>query len=121
MYLRTDGKCDSSWSGPHRVTKIFSDVSVEINGDNVTRHVSHLKRVPQKESRPNGDSESTSDDENLGYGRVEADFPDLEYGGPVPSGNSSDDDDQSFTEQRPQLRRSSRARQRPRYLEDYVF
>ena len=47
VYLKPPSKrCDVSWSGPHRVTSIKSGVTVELNGDGVTRHVSHLRKVP---------------------------------------------------------------------------
>lgn len=47
VYLRRpDGRCDLSWSGPHRVTMIKSSVSVELNDDGISRHISHLRRVP---------------------------------------------------------------------------
>ena len=48
VYLRTDGKCDSEWSGPHKVTKILSDVTLEINGDTIPRHITHVKKVPRR-------------------------------------------------------------------------
>ena len=41
VFLRGDGRCDSQWSGPHRVTAIHSSVAVELDDDGVTRHVSH--------------------------------------------------------------------------------
>ena len=47
VYARTDGKCTSEWSGPHVVTAVKSAVSVELDEDGVTRHVSHLRRVPR--------------------------------------------------------------------------
>ena len=31
----------------YRVTKLFSDVSLEVNGDDIPRHVSHVRRVPR--------------------------------------------------------------------------
>ncbi len=47
VYLRPPkGRCDSKWSGPHRITAIRSSVSVVLNDDGVSRHVSHLRRVP---------------------------------------------------------------------------
>lgn len=43
VYLRTDGKCTSEWSGPHRVTAIRSVVAVELDDDGISRHIVHLK------------------------------------------------------------------------------
>lgn len=49
VYLRDPlGRCDTEWSGPHRVTEVRSGVSVVINDDGVSRHVSHLRFVPGK-------------------------------------------------------------------------
>ena len=56
VYLRPmSGRCDVEWSGPHRVSSIRSNVTVEIDGDGVSRHVSHLRRVPHT-SRYRGSS-----------------------------------------------------------------
>ena len=47
VYLKpVDGRCDITWSGPHRITKLLSNVSVIINNDGVARHVSHLRLIP---------------------------------------------------------------------------
>lgn len=47
VYLKNlTGRCDSVWTGPHRITSICSSVGVVINEDGVTRHVSHLRPVP---------------------------------------------------------------------------
>ena len=67
-YMRTDGKCDSEWSGPHRVTKIISTVSLEVNSDQITRHVSHFKKVPRNiengEMIKGSSSESSSESDS---------------------------------------------------------
>ena len=48
VFLRdARGRCYVPWSGPHRITFINSNVSVELDDDNVSRHVSHLRLVPQ--------------------------------------------------------------------------
>ena len=50
VYLKSvSGRCDSTWSGPHRITSICSSVSVILNEDGVARHVSHLRLVPGEE------------------------------------------------------------------------
>lgn len=47
VYLRpASGRCDEPWGGPHVVTCIRSSVSVELDHDGISRHVSHLRRVP---------------------------------------------------------------------------
>ena len=101
VYLRRpDGRCDLEWSGPHRVTAVLSNVSVVLNDDGVSRHVSHLRRVPQLLT-PNscGDtSDDSSNDSDSSWGRhggAGADAPVLP-------------------------RRSTRKRQPPARLQDYV-
>ena len=43
VYLRpSSGKCDVEWSGPFRVTRLFSSVSLEVNDDSIRRHVSNV-------------------------------------------------------------------------------
>ena len=47
VYLRSShGRCDVPWSGPHTVTALRSSVSVELDEDGVSRHISHLRLVP---------------------------------------------------------------------------
>lgn len=47
VFLRPpSGRCDVDWSGPHIITDINSNVSVTINEDGISRHVSHLRLVP---------------------------------------------------------------------------
>lgn len=49
VYLRpATGKCDVEWSGPHYVTDIRSRVSVVLNDDGISRHISHIRRVPSR-------------------------------------------------------------------------
>jgi len=69
VYLRSTGKCDDPWTGPHRVSKIHSAVSLELNNDGVTRHVSHLRKyaddpVPMEEMRSREESEWSSETES---------------------------------------------------------
>ena len=46
VFVRSSGRCMDAWSGPHRVTQIWSPVAVEIGGDGIKRHVSHMRLVP---------------------------------------------------------------------------
>ena len=74
VFLRTDGKCDSAWSGPHRITMIKSPVSIELNGDGITRHVSHVKRVPgttTDSGRLEADELSSDSDDDISPSHVE--------------------------------------------------
>jgi len=49
VYLKPKSrKCNIEWSGPHRITKIHSNVSVEIDGDDISRHVSFLRLAPRQ-------------------------------------------------------------------------
>ena len=48
VYLRRpDGRCDREWSVPHRVTALNSSVSIVLDDDGISRHISHVRRVPQ--------------------------------------------------------------------------
>ena len=40
VFLRSSGRCDDPWSGPHRITSIQSTVSVEIDNDAVRTMIS---------------------------------------------------------------------------------
>ena len=123
VYLRGDGKCDSEWSGPHRVTKLISDVSLEINGDDVPRHVSHVKRVPRTpEERSeiivdhNSNSGSESDSSN------ESDDPQHDYSVDLCADSVHDpelDEPDDASPGSTQPRRSVRSSRRPFYLRDY--
>ena len=112
VYLRTDGRCDSEWSGPHRVTRIISDVSLEVNSDDIPRHISHVKRVPQKlENNIHGEDSNSSESEDESI-LIPVDFPN------TPSRLDGDITPVTVT---PPLspRRSPRVRRRPTYLNDY--
>ena len=50
MLLRQNARCDKPWSGPHRVTAIKSSVSVALDDTDIPRHISHLRRVPEKKA-----------------------------------------------------------------------
>ena len=64
VYLRQPGsRCDTAWSGPHRVTDILSNVSVQLDADGIARHVSHLRLVPGYSS-PENVSSVTFNEEN---------------------------------------------------------
>ena len=60
VYLRPpSGRCDDEWSGPHIVTSVRSSVSLVIDDDGVSRHVSHVRLVPG--SRLNGGESDVGD------------------------------------------------------------
>ena len=61
VYLKTSSRCDIPWTGPHRVTSINSDVSLELDGDGVVRHITHVRRVISKSGNADDDDD---DDEN---------------------------------------------------------
>lgn len=106
VYLRpSSGRCDDVWTGPHTVTKLNSSVSVVIDEDGVSRHVSHLRLVPG--SRDFNASEIERD------GRLVALFRDSGSSGPDDSGEETDVDEG--------LRRGSRVRKRPIWWGDYDF
>ena len=100
VYLRVpDGRCSNEWSGPHRVTKLQSDVSVILDEDGVTRHVSHLRKIPRdttqfKEVKEMEDSDNDSSDQQ--------------------EDEESDDDISDQQEDKsPKLFRSTRIKQKP--------
>ena len=123
VYLKpVDGRCDITWSGPHRITKLLSNVSVIINNDGVARHVSHLRLIPGQEKSsdetyvrlPVMETSESDEDDNLNivqvYRRGEHDRPNEE---PRPSGSTNVD----F----PVLCRSSQKKVVPVRLQDYVL
>jgi len=58
VYVRdATGKCDKVWSGPHRVSKIVSRVSFEINNDGIARHINHGRIVPKTRKHIESDSD----------------------------------------------------------------
>jgi len=58
VYVRdATGKCDKEWSGPHRVSKIVSRVSFEINNDGIARHINHGRIVPKTRKHIESDSD----------------------------------------------------------------
>jgi len=58
IYLRDpSGKCDRVWSGPHRVSRIISRVSFEINDDGISRHINHARVVPRTRKSLESDDE----------------------------------------------------------------
>lgn len=102
VFLRpSSGLCDKDWSGPHTVTQIMSSVSLILDDDGVTRHVSHLRRVPVPRN-PSAES-SDADDKD----EISADSDSGDIGGV---------DDTSSV----RLRRSSRERRQPCWFRDYV-
>ena len=48
VYLRPpSGRCDEPWTGPHRVTDVKSRALLELDGNGVARHISHVRKVPR--------------------------------------------------------------------------
>jgi hypothetical protein len=45
VYRKESTKCHQPWSGPHCVTKILSDVALEVNNEGITRHVSFFRHA----------------------------------------------------------------------------
>jgi ribonuclease HI len=112
VYLRRpDGRCDREWSGPHRITLLKSSVSVVLDDDGVSRHVSHLRRVPnkvlqQKAISDVSDSDSGDDQVDVGDGEnQENDSGDDQ----VDVGDGENQEEAGGVE----LRRSTRQRQQP--------
>ena len=115
VYLRPpSGRCDEEWSGPHRVTSVNSAVSVVINNDGVSRHVSHLRAVPQSYT-DEGDAEIAIPESGDGDGAGEGD------GEPDDGAGESDGDDQEQDSCEETLRRSTRVRRPPVWHSDYVM
>ena len=119
VYLRTDGKCDSEWSGPHRITCIKSAVSVELDDDGVTRHISHIKKVPRSSDHAGSEIQSDSSDTDDTDDSVDIDThtnaQEYVYHPDLPSAATSDDEDNHSSPIRP-----VKTRHPPRYLCDYV-
>ena len=93
-----NGRCDESWSGPHRITEIKSAVAAEIEDDGIHRHVSHLRRVPRKVSENRGERDRTDSSE---------------------SDSESSSEMEEVQQTVPQARKSSRERRRPGWWSDY--
>ena len=130
VYLRPpSGRCDLRWDGPHRVTEIRSAVNLEVGGDGVSRHVSHLRLIPGSRRHVTADGSTSSSD----VLEDEMDFVDAGGKNEVGSDNalidadgngrrlSKSEDDSDVDEiDEPQLRRSLRERRVPVRFEDYV-
>ena len=98
--MRTpDGRCDSEWSGPHTVTSIRSNVGVVIDDDEVTRHISHLRRVPGNDELECSEHDSCMSDED----------------------DNGEEASGVVGETERVLRRSCRVRREPAWLNDYVM
>ena len=109
VYLRDPhGRCDIEWSGPHRVTEVRSGVSVVLDEDGVSRHVSHLRFVPGKHPLSDGSEEMASD-----------------TFGPAEGGSENDSvnvtDENSGDTSTVAVRRSGRSRRLPYWSSDYVL
>ncbi len=46
VFMKESKSCVKPWSGPWIVSRVLSNVAVELNHDGIPRHVSHLRRVP---------------------------------------------------------------------------
>ena len=106
---RPHGKCDVPWSGPHRVTAVLSNVSVQLDDDGIARHVSHIRLVPA--------DETTSKHEDQA-GTVTFEEGAADVSSPVIDGvrditDTSQENDQRFP------RRSQRERKQPVWFADY--
>ena len=109
VYLRPpSGRCDEEWSGPHRITSVNSAVSVIINDDGVSRHVSHLRAVPQFSAGEDEDS----------FVRAER-RGDAEIASQGESDEGLDDQEQDAREE--PVRRSTRTKRPPVWHSDYVM
>lgn len=114
VFLRSSGRCDDPWSGPHTITSLKSSVGVEINEDGITRHVSHVRLVPLHGNKDGEDdfsfSSSSSSSECGGYG-----------------GDEDESSDQEQFENEPKdkckqiERRSQRKRREPAWMQDYMM
>ena len=98
VYLRPpEGRCYEPRTGPHKVTSIHSAVSIELNDDGVSRHISHVRRKPERlEPLQEAVNDDTSDDDETP----------ARAGGTEPT--------QDATTSPSPLRRSARIRQRQR-------
>jgi len=132
VYARTDGRCTSEWSGPHFVTAVRSSVSVELDEDGVTRHISHLRRVPRPTnnngmlsefSSTSSDSEDNTDDECASHDIPQQEYEltaDSDYVIELPNATDAELNITSRSTSPAQTSRSSRYRRPPSYLSDYV-
>ncbi len=72
VYLKpVNAKCDQLWTGPHRVTAVKSNVTVEIGEDGITRHISYLRKVPlryRSDSFTSGNSSESSSESEVEAG-----------------------------------------------------
>ena len=46
VFVKQSSDCDQPWNKPHCVSGILSSLSVTLDGADILRHVSHLRRVP---------------------------------------------------------------------------
>ena len=115
VYLKSSGRCMDPWTGPHTVTTVKSDVSVELNDDGITRHVSHIRRVPRSSLSLVEEQSDSSED---GDDNADAILQDSS----IPCIPDTVTDDVQLNSSPPQnLRRGSRTRRLPSYLSDYVL
>jgi len=74
VYLKpVNAKCDQLWTGPHRVTAVKSNVTVEIGEDGITRHISYLRKVPvsyRSDSFTSGNNSVSSSESEVDAGET---------------------------------------------------
>ena len=80
VFVKESTRCDRPWSGPHRVSGILSSVSVTLDGADIPRHVSHLRRVPVPDAaaavkQPLFVVDEDDDDGNVGDNGDEVRYP----------------------------------------------
>ena len=68
VFLKQDSRCDRPWTGPHRVTAIKSSVGVALDGSDIVRHVSHVRRVPVPQVAAVDDGSAMMDDDDTDVG-----------------------------------------------------
>ena len=71
VFLKQGSRCDKQWSGPHRVTDVKTSVSVTLDGSNIPRHVSHLRRVPVPHAAAEKSQEYAEDDDDASVDETE--------------------------------------------------
>ena len=136
VYLRPPaGKCDVEWSGPHYVTDIRSRVSVVLDEDGISRHISHIRRVPSRFAA--GEEEQVQ----MGYSTPDDDSDDGQMNSPVNDIyeatetceiDSDSNEESSSSKKDPikqsektideiPIRHSNRDRRRPTWQEEFVM
>ena len=114
VYLKSpDGRCDQLWSGPHIVTELLSSVTVVINEDGISRHVSYLRKIPRKLDSNDGVQicSDSDNDQDVITEQTNVDSVTNDLGSTVVTESSHEI---------PVIRKSSRMRRLPTKYNDYV-